>query len=107
MKRVLVITYYWPPSGGSGVQRIMYVLSTCVSPLPYFKRQFLTSYASFFQVPFLMHLCIGLTLTPYSNSSILLKSTFFLSLRFFGAFPPEFLVRKSPLVKTEIDFSLD
>jgi hypothetical protein len=21
MKRVLVITYYWPPSGGSGVQR--------------------------------------------------------------------------------------
>ena len=21
MKRVLIITYYWPPSGGSGVQR--------------------------------------------------------------------------------------
>lgn len=24
MKRVLIITYYWPPSGGSGVQRWMY-----------------------------------------------------------------------------------
>ena len=21
MKRVLIVTYYWPPSGGSGVQR--------------------------------------------------------------------------------------
>ena len=21
MKRILIITYYWPPSGGSGVQR--------------------------------------------------------------------------------------
>lgn len=24
MKKVLIITYYWPPSGGSGVQRWMY-----------------------------------------------------------------------------------
>ena len=24
MKRILIITYYWPPSGGSGVQRWMY-----------------------------------------------------------------------------------
>ena len=23
MKKVLVITYYWPPSGGPGVQRIL------------------------------------------------------------------------------------
>ena len=24
MKKVLIITYYWPPSGGSGVQRWVY-----------------------------------------------------------------------------------
>jgi N-glycosylase/DNA lyase len=23
-KKILIITYYWPPSGGSGVQRWMY-----------------------------------------------------------------------------------
>ena len=23
MKRVLLITYYWPPSGGAGVQRVL------------------------------------------------------------------------------------
>ena len=24
LKKVLIITYYWPPSGGSGVQRYLY-----------------------------------------------------------------------------------
>jgi hypothetical protein len=24
MKKILVISYYWPPSGGSGVQRWLY-----------------------------------------------------------------------------------
>ena len=43
----------------------------------------------------------------YSNSSISLKLIFFLSFRFCMPFPPEAFCRKSPLVKTEIDFSLD
>ena len=43
----------------------------------------------------------------YSISSTSRKLIFFLSFRFFATFPPEAFCRKSPLVKTEIDFSLD
>ena len=43
----------------------------------------------------------------YSNSPTSLKLIFFLSFLFCNPFPPEAFCRKSPLVKTVIDFSLD
>ncbi|MDO8897205.1 MAG: glycosyl transferase family 1, partial [Bacteroidales bacterium] len=39
MKRVLIITYYWPPSGGAGVQRwlkfVKYLRETGYEPVVY------------------------------------------------------------------------
>jgi len=32
MNKVLIITYYWPPSGGSGVQRWLKFQNICLNP---------------------------------------------------------------------------